>query len=73
MDMVATLSIKFLDDNSALDTDESVKLILEEALGDSGTTVRILHDIPEKTVVGKWGDGSDKHKMVGKLGDVIIH
>ncbi|KAF5359052.1 hypothetical protein D9758_004751 [Tetrapyrgos nigripes] len=72
MGMIATLSVQFLDGES-LDTNESVQSALDQALHESHTKVRILNSVPEKIVVGKWGDGSDKHKMVGNLGDVIIH
>ncbi|THV08375.1 hypothetical protein K435DRAFT_847243 [Dendrothele bispora CBS 962.96] len=71
MEMIAELSIKFLDNQ--LDTDSNIKSTLEQCTKDSDTTIRILDNIPDKIVIGKWGDGSNKHKMVGNLGDVIIH
>jgi len=71
MRMIAGLSIKFLDNQ--LDTDDSIKPTLEQCVQSSDISIRILHSMPEKIAIGKWGDGSDKHKMVGNVGDVIIH
>lgn len=63
MDVISKLSLTFLNNPSD-------KWLSESELK---STADILYRMPEKIVIGKWKDGRNRHKLVGEVGQVVVH
>ncbi|KAF5390728.1 hypothetical protein D9757_002652 [Collybiopsis confluens] len=64
LEIISKVSISFLDGRK---DDWSV----ENSLKSAGAEV--LHEIPEKIVIGKRPDGSNRHRWAGEVGQVVVH
>ncbi|KIK67971.1 hypothetical protein GYMLUDRAFT_154871 [Collybiopsis luxurians FD-317 M1] len=62
--IISKLSILFLDDRND-------SWSIEKCLENAGAEV--LYEVPEKIVIGKRPDGSNRHKWAGEVGQVVAH
>ncbi|KAJ3739549.1 platelet-activating factor acetylhydrolase, isoform II-domain-containing protein [Lentinula detonsa] len=68
IDIIAKLSLAFLNNpRTSWFSEEDLKS------NESNVPVEILYTIPEKVVIGKWEDGSNRHKLVGEMGQIVLH
>ncbi|KAJ3811717.1 platelet-activating factor acetylhydrolase [Lentinula aff. lateritia] len=63
MDVISKLSLSFLNNSSNDWLSES----------EMKSTADILYRMPEKIVTGKWKDGRNRHRLVGEVGQVVVH
>ncbi|KAH7876864.1 platelet-activating factor acetylhydrolase, isoform II-domain-containing protein [Lentinula edodes] len=63
MDVISKLSLAFLNNPSNNWLSES----------ELKSTADILYRMPEKIVIGKWKDGRNRHRLVGEVGQVVVH